>query len=552
MKRILIVEDEEIIRQALKKVLQRQQFDVAEADSVAAALALQPQQFDLVISDLRLPGALGTDLLQRCGDTPVIIMTSYASMRSAIDAMKLGAVDYIAKPFDNDEMLATVQRVLGAGAALSRKRAQKKSSNADSADALSNIIGNSPAMQALYSKIHKVAPTDATVLICGETGTGKELIANAIHNSSPRAQQPMISVNCAAIPETLIEAELFGHEKGAFTGATQAREGLITAADGGTLFLDEIGELPLEAQARLLRVLQESEVRAIGSISSRKVNIRLIAATHRDLRKMCDEKTVSRRFVFSYQCGATQFAGAARARRRYSADRHPTADALLRKNWAHCATLICRCATGYRRIPVARQCARAGQYHPARGHSLRCQCTRTRQRALRSSGNKHQNSRHFTGRLFRAFCVGQSRCFVGNRNSTTLGHQPQKPVGAPPKNGYPAPARRQTTGMNPAPLTTLATLKASARAVAVPFSIALPDHSILLCDTILRLLPEKRIVLRGIHHQQTVLVKLFFDADNWQKEINGFEKLQRAGINTPALLTQCALEQGGVCLFALY
>ncbi len=291
MKRILIVEDEEIIRQALKKVLQRQQFDVAEADSVEAALALQPQQFDLVISDLRLPGALGTDLLQRCGDTPVIIMTSYASMRSAIDAMKLGAVDYIAKPFDNDEMLATVQRVLGAGAALSRKRTQKKSSKSDSTDALSHIIGNSPAMQALYSKIHKVAPTDATVLICGETGTGKELIANAIHNSSPRAQQPMISVNCAAIPETLIEAELFGHEKGAFTGATQAREGLITAADDGTLFLDEIGELPLEAQARLLRVLQESEVRAIGSVSSRKVNIRLVAATHRDLRKMCDEKT---------------------------------------------------------------------------------------------------------------------------------------------------------------------------------------------------------------------------------------------------------------------
>lgn len=291
MKRILIVEDEEIIRQALKKVLQRQQFEVAEADSVPAALALQPQQFDLVISDLRLPGALGTDLLNRCGDTPVIIMTSYASMRSAIDAMKLGAVDYIAKPFDNDEMLATVQRVLGAGAAVSRTRTQKKNNAVDQSDALTNIIGNSAAMQTLYSKINKVAPTDATVLICGETGTGKELIANAIHNISPRAQQPLISVNCAAIPETLIEAELFGHEKGAFTGATQAREGLITAADGGTLFLDEIGELPLEAQARLLRVLQENEVRAIGSVSSRKVNIRLIAATHRDLRKMCDEKT---------------------------------------------------------------------------------------------------------------------------------------------------------------------------------------------------------------------------------------------------------------------
>jgi len=290
MKRILIVEDEEIIRQALKKVLQRQQFEVAEADSVEAALALQPSQFDLVISDLRLPGAVGTDLLQRCGDTPVIIMTSYASMRSAIDAMKLGAVDYIAKPFDNDEMLATIQRVLGADAAVLRKRAPKKNSGAEQANTLASIIGNSPAMQTLYSKINKVAPTDATVLICGETGTGKELIANAIHNSSPRAQQPMISVNCAAIPETLIEAELFGHEKGAFTGATQAREGLITAADGGTLFLDEIGELPLEAQARLLRVLQENEVRAIGSVASRKVNIRLLAATHRNLRQMCDEK----------------------------------------------------------------------------------------------------------------------------------------------------------------------------------------------------------------------------------------------------------------------
>ena len=291
MKRILIVEDEEIIRQALKKVLQRQQFEVAEAGSVEAALALQPSQFDLVISDLRLPGAVGTDLLQRCGDTPVIIMTSYASMRSAIDAMKLGAVDYIAKPFDNDEVLATIQRVLGADAAVLRKRAPKKNSGAEQANTLASIIGNSPAMQTLYSKINKVAPTDATVLICGETGTGKELIANAIHNNSPRAQQPMISVNCAAIPETLIEAELFGHEKGAFTGATQAREGLITAADGGTLFLDEIGELPLEAQARLLRVLQENEVRAIGSVASRKVNIRLLAATHRNLRQMCDEKT---------------------------------------------------------------------------------------------------------------------------------------------------------------------------------------------------------------------------------------------------------------------
>jgi DNA-binding NtrC family response regulator len=288
MSRILIVEDEDIIRNALKKVLVRQQFDVAEAGSVAEAIALKPETFDLVISDLRLPGAPGTDLLNLCGNTPVMIMTSYASMRSAVDAMKLGAVDYIAKPFDHEEMLNTVRRVLSKSAGILHKP-QHDGATAAMGESLPGVIGDSAVMQALYSKISKVAPTDAAVLICGETGTGKELIANAIHRSSPRANRTLISVNCAAIPESLIEAELFGHEKGAFTGADHAREGLIAAADGGTLFLDEIGELPLEAQARLLRVLQEGEVRAIGSVASRKVNVRLVAATHRDLQKLSDE-----------------------------------------------------------------------------------------------------------------------------------------------------------------------------------------------------------------------------------------------------------------------
>ena len=289
MSKILIVEDELIIRTALRKLLTRNKYDVKEAGSInEATKKYKLDNFDLIISDLRLPGAPGTDLIQLAGEVPVLIMTSYASLRSAVDSMRMGAVDYIAKPFDHDEMLAAVKRVIGKSSA---RLAQSTSHNASSNDAaIDGMIGSSAVMKALYAKIHKVAPTNATVLINGETGTGKELVATAIHTESGRKDNPIISVNCAAIPETLIEAELFGHEKGAFTGAASTREGLVAAADGGTLFLDEIGELPLEAQARLLRVLQEGEVRPIGSVESRKVDVRLVAATHRDLSRLVHEK----------------------------------------------------------------------------------------------------------------------------------------------------------------------------------------------------------------------------------------------------------------------
>jgi two-component system response regulator HydG len=283
MSKILIVEDEVIIRTALRKLLVRNKYDVKEAASVKEAGKFNLDSFNLIISDLRLPGAPGTDLIQAAGDVPVLIMTSYASLRSAVDSMRMGAVDYIAKPFDHDEMLAAVKRVLSKA----EKAVPVKVEG--STEALTGMIGSSPLMKELYAKIRKVAPTNATVLINGETGTGKELVAKALHHESPRTQRPLISVNCAAIPETLIEAELFGHEKGAFTGAASNREGLVSAADGGTLFLDEIGELPLEAQARLLRVLQEGEVRPIGSVESRKVDVRLVAATHRDLGKLARE-----------------------------------------------------------------------------------------------------------------------------------------------------------------------------------------------------------------------------------------------------------------------
>ena len=286
MKRILLIEDETVIRSTLKRLLERHEFAVSEAGSVAEALALEPTSFDLILSDLRLPGADGTEMITRAPGVPVLIMTSYASMRSAIDAMKLGASDYIAKPFDHDELVETVQRVLRQHSARTAFSGQVASQRTTASERMGQMIGESQAMRSLYTQIRKIAPTPVTVLIHGESGTGKELVANAIHENSPRAKAPFIAVNCAAIPESLIESELFGHERGAFTGAVAARQGLVEAAEGGTLFLDEIGELPLEAQARLLRVIQEREVRRLGSVNSRQIDIRLIAATHRNLRQL--------------------------------------------------------------------------------------------------------------------------------------------------------------------------------------------------------------------------------------------------------------------------
>lgn len=285
MQRILVVEDESVIRKALRRLLERNGYDIDEAGSVAEAeRGRSLSDYDLVISDLRLPGAPGTDLIARAGAVPVLIMTSYASLRSAVDSMRMGAADYIAKPFDHADMLTSVQRVIEKHA---DARAQQDGGSAPvDSDDQPKMIGRCAAMQRLSRHILKFAPTDSSVLILGETGTGKELVARSIHQQSRRAGATLIAVNCAAIPDTLIESELFGYEKGAFTGANTNRIGLIEAADGGTLFLDEIGELPMEAQARLLRFIQEGEIRRIGSVHSRKVNVRLICATHRDLHSL--------------------------------------------------------------------------------------------------------------------------------------------------------------------------------------------------------------------------------------------------------------------------
>ena len=293
MHRILIVEDESVIRDALRRLLERHDYVLDEAGSVAEAEdKYELQEYDLIISDLRLPGAPGTSLIAKAGRVPVLIMTSYASLRSAVDSMRMGAVDYIAKPFDHADMLTAVRRVIGKHA---KRKERRETSEAPAASAQepaegdAEILGECDAMQTLTAHISKFAPTDSTVLVLGETGTGKELVARRIHAQSRRGGETLISVNCAAIPDTLIESELFGYEKGAFTGANTNRMGLIEAADGGTLFLDEIGELPMEAQARLLRFIQEGEIRRIGSVHSRRVDVRLICATHRDLQGLAAE-----------------------------------------------------------------------------------------------------------------------------------------------------------------------------------------------------------------------------------------------------------------------
>ncbi|NDC88697.1 MAG: sigma-54-dependent Fis family transcriptional regulator [Bacteroidetes bacterium] len=271
MARILLVTDEAIVKKSLAYSLEHGGHTVTTVPCLADAMQYCGQ-VDAVLAELRLNQESGLELIEPFKPSPVILMVSQAGIQQGVVAMRQGAFDCLIKPIDPQELLRTIERA-----------APAKTSQ----DPLAGtMLGHSDVMARLRKQILRVAPLDTTVLIGGESGTGKELVAQAIHNASPRGGREMISVNCAAIPETLIEAELFGHMKGAFTGATQDRAGLIEAADGATLFLDEIGELPLEAQARLLRVLQEGEIRRVGSTERTRVDIRLIAATHRDLIDM--------------------------------------------------------------------------------------------------------------------------------------------------------------------------------------------------------------------------------------------------------------------------
>ena len=289
MSRILVIDDERVIRDALRRVLEHHGYRVRAAATVEEARELAPDNFDFIITDLKLPGDAGIDIIEHAGDAPVLVMTSYASVDSAVESMKRGAIDYIAKPFDHEELLLVIERALNERR-LSRQNAALKQ-DIERDYPISGMVGDGVAMREVRDRINRVAPSDHTVLVLGESGTGKELVARAIHEASHRKGGPLMAVNCASIPESLVESELFGHEKGAFTGATARHTGLVEAANGGTLFLDEIGELPLPVQAQLLRVLEESEIRPVGASRPRETDVRLIAATNADLEAMCADGT---------------------------------------------------------------------------------------------------------------------------------------------------------------------------------------------------------------------------------------------------------------------
>jgi len=262
--------------------LKRAEYDVsAVADGSEAIAALESFPFDLVITDLKMPAVGGMEVLSYCSRTlprmPVIVITAHGTVDSAVEAIKLGAHDYISKPFDQNELQSILEKALRTG------QANAASLHEDEVGRF-EIIGRTPAMRMIYSRIEKVSDKPSTVLIAGESGTGKELVATALHDTSSRKDNPFIKVNCGAIPENLFESELFGYDKGGFTGATNAKPGRFELAHEGTLFLDEIGELPLAMQVKLLRVLQDSTFERVGAVRSQRVDVRLIAATNRDLR----------------------------------------------------------------------------------------------------------------------------------------------------------------------------------------------------------------------------------------------------------------------------
>jgi two-component system NtrC family response regulator len=285
---VLIIDDEPAHRLMVRVVLGDAGFKVLEADNGSAGLAtIRTKSVDVVLLDMRMPGMSGQEVLQRLNETenspPVIMLTAFGNVGSAVEAMKAGAWDYLTKPADNDELLAVVQKA-AEHVRLTRENRDLKKQIGHLQE--TRLIGDSPAMRKVVELVEQVGPSEANVLILGESGTGKELVAQLLHEHSLRKDGPLVKVNCAALPETLLESELFGYVRGAFTGATQDKPGRFQLAAGGTLFLDEIGELPMTLQAKILRALQERIVEPLGSVTPVSVDVRFIAATNRDLPTM--------------------------------------------------------------------------------------------------------------------------------------------------------------------------------------------------------------------------------------------------------------------------
>ena len=287
MAKVLICEDDRVARELLEEIMRAEGLAVDAVGTGDAAIERAiPDEYDLVISDVQLgDGASGMDVLdafrKKASDTPVVLITAFGDVTGAMAAIQRGAHDYVSKPFDVEELRTTVRRALERSRLADAERA--KGGNTIARTRLDEIVGRSPAMLEVYKLVARVAVTQSTVLVIGESGTGKELVARALHSNSPRRNGPFVAVNCTALTESLLESELFGHQKGAFTGATEKKRGLFEEATGGTLFLDEIGDVGGKMQAQLLRVLQEGEIRRVGGGESVKVDARVVAATNRDL-----------------------------------------------------------------------------------------------------------------------------------------------------------------------------------------------------------------------------------------------------------------------------
>ncbi len=289
---ILVVEDEDKLRRVLQLQLESGGFAVLQASTAEDGLKLSDQA-DLVLTDLKLPGMDGLELLaslrRQNSTTPVIVMTAYGTVEKAVEAMKAGAADFVMKPFSLDHLMAVIEKAL--------EMRSLRAENRELREALGrryefgNIIGRSPAMQEIFATVARVAPTRATVLLAGESGVGKDMIARAIHQHSPRHDRPFVKINCTALPENLMESELFGYEKGAFTGANITKPGKFEQADTGTVFLDEIGDVPASVQVKLLRILQEREFERLGSNKTRHIDVRVLAATNVDLRAALENGT---------------------------------------------------------------------------------------------------------------------------------------------------------------------------------------------------------------------------------------------------------------------